>query len=125
MSNEQRGQVDRKGKGRAKDQNQNADREDEERQHQGAGDQRNEAGQQQMKEVRRPPPLPAVKGTIGAIGTQIIFRSRSQEFVEESRADSQNHLQDDHSFLDHLLPYVPTPLKLMTGPRKSFKSTKS
>jgi len=75
MSNEQRGQSDRKGKGKAEDQNQdqnqNAD-ESEDRQKQGEGeDQRNDrdGGQQQMKEIRRPPPLPAVKGTIGAIGT--------------------------------------------------------
>jgi hypothetical protein len=77
MSNEQRGQVDRKGKGKAKDQNQTADDESEDRQKQGEGDQRNDrdrdGGQQQMKEIRRPPPLPAVKGTIGAIGTYFLF----------------------------------------------------
>jgi hypothetical protein len=77
MSNEQRGQVDRKGKGKAKDQNQeqSADQ-SEDRQKQGEGeDQRNDrdGGQQQMKEIRRPPPLPAVKGTIGAIGTYLRF----------------------------------------------------
>lgn len=68
---EQGGQVDRKGKGKAKDQNQSAD-EGEGGQKQGGGqdqrDDRNGEGQQQMKEIRRPPPLPAVKGTIGAIG---------------------------------------------------------
>jgi len=69
MSNE----VDRKGKGKAKDQNQSQNQsadESEDRQKQGEGDQRNDrdGGQQQMKEIRRPPPLPAVKGTIGAIG---------------------------------------------------------
>jgi len=79
MPDEQRGQTDRKGKGKAKDQNQDqvqrqnqrAD-ESEDRQKQGEGeDQRKDqdGGQQQMKEIRRPPPLPAVKGTIGAIGT--------------------------------------------------------
>lgn len=46
-----------KGKERATDQNQDQ-----------AQDQKSEKGGQ-MKEVRRPPPLPAVKGTIGAIGT--------------------------------------------------------
>jgi hypothetical protein len=76
MSNEQRGQVDRKGKGKAKDQNQNqtADDQSEDRQKQGEGeDQRNDrdGGEQPMKEIRRPPPLPAVKGTIGAIGTYL------------------------------------------------------
>ena len=77
MSNEQRGQSDRKGKGKAKDQNQDQNQnqradESEDRQKQGKGeDQRKDqdGGQQQMKEIRRPPPLPAVKGTIGAIGT--------------------------------------------------------
>jgi len=77
MPDEQRGQSDRKGKGKAKDQNQDQDQnqradESEDRQKQGEGeDQRNDrdGGQQQMKEIRRPPPLPAVKGTIGAIGT--------------------------------------------------------
>lgn len=70
MSNEQRGQVDRKGKGKAKDQNQGDEEESEGRKESEGQDQRNdnEEGGQQMKEVRRPPPLPAVKGTIGAIG---------------------------------------------------------
>jgi len=48
---------DRKGKGKAKDQDQDGD---DQPQH-----------QQQMKEIRRPPPLPAVKGTMGAIGASI------------------------------------------------------
>jgi hypothetical protein len=67
MSNE----IDRKGKGKAKDQNQDEDDQSEGRQKEGEGeDQQNDRdGKQQMKEIRRPPPLPAVKGTIGAIGT--------------------------------------------------------
>ena len=66
MSNE----VDRKGKGKAKDQNQNQNQSVGESEKQREGDQRNDrdGGGQQMKEIRRPPPLPAVKGTIGAIG---------------------------------------------------------
>jgi len=104
MSNE----VDRKGKGKAKDQNQHQNQsadESEDRQKQGEGeDQRNDrdrdGGQQQMKEIRRPPPLPAVKGTIGAIGTSPPI---SQSFIWEDLADRQNHLQDDHSSPDHLL----------------------
>jgi hypothetical protein len=104
MSNEQRGQIDRKGKGKAKDQNQTADDLSEDRQKQGEGeDQRNDrdGGQQQMKEIRRPPPLPAVKGTIGAIGPS----SPISYFLLEDLADRQNHLQEDHSSPDHqLLP---------------------
>lgn len=65
--------MDRKGKGKAKDQNADQsenENENEDKQSREGQDQRNdrEGGQQQMKEVRRPPPLPAVKGTIGAIG---------------------------------------------------------
>jgi hypothetical protein len=58
---------DRKGKGKAKDQDQDED--------QGQDDQPQQ--QQQMKEIRRPPPLPAVKGTMGAIGTSISIHCHS------------------------------------------------
>ena len=72
MSNDERiGQADRKGKGKAKDQN--ASRDEDGVSDNGEGKQQAEGqdqqGGQQMKEIRRPPPLPAVKGTIGAIGT--------------------------------------------------------
>ena len=59
-------QVDRKGKGKAKDQDERQDQEIEGRQDDQHGDKGQ--GEKQMKEIRRPPPLPAVKGTIGAIG---------------------------------------------------------
>ena len=72
MSNDEtRRQEDRKGKGKANDQN--ASRDDDGASDNGEGKQQGEGqdqqGGQQMKEIRRPPPLPAVKGTIGAIGT--------------------------------------------------------
>jgi hypothetical protein len=60
---------DRKGKGKAKDQDQDED------QGQDGDDQPQQ--QQQMKEIRRPPPLPAVKGTMGAIGTSINIHCHS------------------------------------------------
>lgn len=66
-SQNQEKQVDRKGKGRAEDQHEGRSRDNEE----GQDDQQGGKGQgeeKQMKEIRRPPPLPAVKGTIGAIG---------------------------------------------------------
>jgi len=72
MSNDgTRRQEDRKGKSKAKDQN--ASRDDDGASDNGEGKEQGEGqdqqGGQQMKEIRRPPPLPAVKGTIGAIGT--------------------------------------------------------
>lgn len=60
---------DRKGKGKAKDQDED---QNQNRGHEQNGDGEN---QQQMKEIRRPPPLPAVKGTMGAIGMSPSFPS--------------------------------------------------
>lgn len=60
-------QVDRKGKGRAEDQNEGRGQDNEKGQDDQQGGKSQEE-EKQMKEIRRPPPLPAVKGTIGAIG---------------------------------------------------------
>lgn len=69
-------QIEDKGKGKGK----------EKESQDGQGGEDGE-GKQQMKEVRRPPPLPAVKGTIGAIGpcpSSCVLLSRSSPGLGKS-----------------------------------------
>jgi len=74
-----------------------------------------------MKEIRRPPPLPAVKGTIGAIGTSL--RSLESFF-------GRTWLTDRITFKKIILLRITNfyresipKSELMVGPRKSFKGT--
>lgn len=73
-----------KGKGRAQDQDQQREPDRSAKQSQEGEDQ---SSKQEMKEVRRPPPLPIVKGTIGAIGksTDLMMTSPDENIESPSR----------------------------------------